>query len=58
MINLYYNNVRENVWLASLEKGPKGQNFTFWAFTPSGFTNIFSIQKYEIFVFIFSLTLF
>ena len=44
----YMYNVRENIWLASLEKGPKGQNFTFWAFTPSGFANIISIQKYEI----------
>ena len=36
--------------------GPKGQNLTFWAFTPSGFINIFSIQKYVIFVFSMHIT--
>ena len=34
-----------------MRKGTKGQNFTFWVFTPGGFTNIFSIQKYDIYVF-------
>ena len=36
--------------------GPKGQHLTFWAFTPSGFINIFSIQKYVIFVFSMHIT--
>ena len=34
MINLYYNNVTENIWLASLEKGPKGQKKIILSFYP------------------------
>ena len=43
--------LRMNIWLASWENGPKGQNFSLCVFTLIGFTNIFFIKTFEIFVF-------